>query len=92
MNAYSLATELLGDIELSAGQLSQLRALDYRYQLEVQRLLSLREVQGPPGAAAGPVARPPEPGPEDLARLRLMMVAGIRELLTPGQRALLDSR
>jgi hypothetical protein len=90
MNAYSLAAELLGDIELSAGQLSQLRALDYRYQLEVQRLLSLREDQ--PAAAPESSGARSGPGPEDAARLRLMVTAGIRELLTPGQRALLDNR
>ena len=38
MNAYTVAAELLGGIELNAMQLAQLRAIDHEYQ---QRLFDL---------------------------------------------------
>jgi hypothetical protein len=37
MNAYSLAAELLGNLQLSSDQRAQLRAIDYRLQLEIQQ-------------------------------------------------------
>jgi hypothetical protein len=83
MNAYSVAAELLGDVELSAGQLSQLRAIDYRYHLEIHRRLHERARIG----RRAPSDPSPELGPEDIAVLRDMLVAAIHELLTPAQRA-----
>jgi hypothetical protein len=39
MNAFTLAAEIFGDIELSPGQLAQLRALDRKYAQRVYTLL-----------------------------------------------------
>jgi Spy/CpxP family protein refolding chaperone len=95
MDAYSIAAELLGDLELSPDQRAQLRAIDYRYQLEVQQRLHARggrETASLPPPAADRIAESGPAQPEDDASLRAMIVAAILELLTPQQRADLDRR
>jgi hypothetical protein len=39
VNALAVAAEMLGDLELSSGQLAQLRALDRKYAQRVYTLL-----------------------------------------------------
>jgi Spy/CpxP family protein refolding chaperone len=39
MNALTMATEMLGNVELTPGQLAQLRALDRKYAQRVYTLL-----------------------------------------------------
>ena len=39
MNALSIASELLGNLELSPGQLAQLRALDRKYAQRIYTLM-----------------------------------------------------
>ena len=94
MDAFSIAAELLGDIELSSGQLGQLRALDYRLLLEFDRLAKSRPTRPTSRDAAGPP--PPssafEPTPEEEAALRASIIPDILEMLTPEQRAALDRR
>lgn len=90
MNAYSVAAELLGDLQLSSDQHAQLRAIDYRFQLEVQRRLQAREGSARPGGAAPTAAAGAALGPDDLAALRARLLADIREMLTPQQREILD--
>jgi hypothetical protein len=47
MNALTMALELLGNIELSPGQLAQLRALDRKYAQRVYTLLHDSEAGTP---------------------------------------------
>jgi hypothetical protein len=94
MDAFSIAAELLGHIELSSGQLGQLRALDYRLLLEVDRLAKSRPARPAAGGAAEPPPPSPafEPTPEEEAALRASIIPDILEMLTPEQRAALDRR
>jgi hypothetical protein len=89
LDAFSIATEVLGDLKLTSGQLGQLRALDYRLLLELHRLSERAQARMPPpgktpvqvpGTAAGAT-------PEEIAALREMLVADILAMLTPEQRA-----
>lgn len=93
MNAYSVAAQLLGDLQLSSDQYAQLRALDYRLQLEIQRRLRARDETGAlPRQAPGTAPTDAGLGPDDLAALRTMLLADIREMLTPQQCDILDRR
>ena len=76
MNAYAMAAQLLGDVELSVGQLAQLRAIDVKYQ---QRLFTL-------------LHRDDAPPVEEMAELRAMIAADLLEMLTPEQRDELPGR
>lgn len=78
MNAYTVAAEMLGGIELGPGQVARLRAIDHEYQ---QRLHALLRAPEPAGRG---VER--EPAPDEMAELRAMLVSGIRGILTPEQR------
>ena len=93
MDAFTVASEMLGGIELGSGQLAQLRAINYRFVREVARLLREPAGVGEDGAA------PTQPriasvrrdlAEREVAALRAMLVADIRELLTDEQLALLD--
>ena len=88
MDAFSTAAELLGDMQLTSDQLAQLRAINYKYQLEVAHRLHARKESGPTAPAS------PQAGltPQDYASLRAMIVADIQEMLTPEQRAALHRR
>lgn len=79
MNAYTVAGEILGAIELGPGQVARLRAVDHEYQ---QRLYALLH---PPGSGGRGTER--EPTPAERAELRAFLVSGVRALLTPGRRA-----
>lgn len=86
MNAYTMATQLLGDVDLSAGQLAQLRAIDMKYQQRLFTLLHRDDAGRPadlPGAAP---AREREPTAEEMAALREMIAADLLDMLTPEQR------
>lgn len=78
MNAWTVAGEILGEMELGPAQAAQLRAVDHEYQ---QRLYALLHAPGPDGAGA---AR--EPAPAERAELRAFLVSSIRGILTPEQR------
>jgi hypothetical protein len=82
MDVFIIATELLGKLELTSGQLGQLRALEYRLLLE-----SL-----PPRRGASKSAVEADPGsvPENEAALRARVVEEIMQMLTPEQRAQLS--
>ena len=82
MNAYTLAAQLLGDTELSAGQLAQLRTIDAGHQ---QRLFTLLHDGGAARPARAPTA-------QELAALRETIVRDLLEMLTPEQRAALSGR
>ena len=82
MNAYTLASELLKGVDLTPSQLAELRAIDVKYQQHLFALLH--------GGDAG--ARAARPTPEQLAELRLMVESDLLRMLTPEQRATVDSR
>jgi hypothetical protein len=76
MNVFQLAAELIGDIELSPGQLAQLRALDRKYAQRVYTILH-----------GGDSGTPHEPTEAETAELRAQLTADILDLLTPEQRS-----
>ena len=79
MNAYTIAREMLGGMDLTPMQVAQLRAIDHEHQ---QRLFALLHApHAEPGRAATP---------EELASLRASLESGIRGILTPAQRARLE--
>ncbi|HEU0079669.1 MAG TPA: hypothetical protein VFQ76_18570 [Longimicrobiaceae bacterium] len=83
LDAFSVAAELLGDVPLTPGQLTQLRALDHRYYQEL--FDRLNPPVGPPRTRA-------ELAEEEVAALRALLEAGVRDMLTPGQRRRLEGR
>ena len=82
MNAYTLAAQLLGDTQLSGGQLAQLRTIDASHQ---QRLFTLLHDGGARREAREPTA-------SELAALRETIVRDLLGMLTPEQRAALSGR
>ena len=92
MDAFTIAAELLGHIELSSGQLGQLRALDYRLLLEFERLAKSRPTRPAEGGTAQQPGSAFEPTPEEEAALRASIIPDILEMLTPEQRAAFDQR
>ena len=93
MDAFTVASEMLGGIELGSEQLAQLRAINYRYVREVARLLREPAGAGEDGAARTQpriASMRRELAEREVAVLRAMLRADIRELLTDEQLALLD--
>jgi hypothetical protein len=90
MNVFAMATRMLGDMQLSAGQLAQLRAIDRNFQ---QRLYTL--LNSPPVDARGPAASPANARGEreltasEASELNAMVASEILAMLTPEQRRLL---
>jgi hypothetical protein len=85
MDAFSIAAELIPGIELTAGQLAQLRAVNHRYHTRLYELTRAH------GAVRAPARRNVPPAPRELTageagELRAMLVDAVLELLTPEQR------
>jgi Spy/CpxP family protein refolding chaperone len=80
MNALSVATEMLRDVELSPGQLAQLRALNRKYAQRVYTLL-----HPPQGSARNELTE------KETADLNAKLRADILALLTPEQQARLEN-
>ncbi len=80
MNAFSVASELLGDLELAPGQLAQLRAIDHKYQQRIYTLLHGGETPGPTGTRRELTA-------DEAGELRASLEKDILAMLTPEQRA-----
>jgi Spy/CpxP family protein refolding chaperone len=78
MNALTTAAEILGDIELSPGQLAQLRALNRKYAQRVYALLHPSEA-----------TRREELTGSEAADLEAKLRSDILALLTPEQQSLL---
>lgn len=74
MDPFTTASELLGDLELTPGQLAHLRALDRKY---AQRLHGLLHKEGKSKSELSQAEA------EDLQR---RLVADILDMLTPEQR------
>jgi hypothetical protein len=89
MDAFSIAAELIPGIELTAGQLAQLRAVNHRYHT---RLFELTRAHGAVRPSVRPSVRrdappvPREPTAAEASELRAMLVDAVLELLTPEQR------
>jgi hypothetical protein len=93
MDAFTVAAQMLGGLELGSGQLAQLRAIDSKYQQRLYTLLHASDTPARPGGSyPEPDAHPVErgPTPAELAELRAMLVSDIRGLLSPEQRGRLD--
>jgi Spy/CpxP family protein refolding chaperone len=93
VDAFTVAAELLGDLQLTSSQLAQLRAINHKYWQAVFALLHPRDDDAQ--RAALPVERAtPAAEPSLTARqtadLRAMLDREVRALLTPQQRAELD--
>ena len=85
MDAFSIAAETIPGIELTAGQLAQLRAVNHRYHTRLYELTRAH------GAVRAPERRNAPSVPRELtageaSELRAMLVDAILELLTPEQR------
>ena len=79
MDAYTVAGEMLGPIELTPMQVAQLRAIDHEHQ---QRLFALLHAEE--GEPARVAAR------EEIAALRASLESAVLGILTAGQRARLE--
>ena len=95
MDAFAVATELLGDLELTSGQRAQLRAINHKYWQEVYALLHPAGEEA--GDAEAPEARAssavePSLTERQTAGLRAMLERDIREMLTPAQLAAIERR
>ena len=95
MDAFTVATDLLGDLQLTSGQLAELRAINHKYWQAVYALLH------PPDddtqrAAVG--EEPASPAAEvsltaqQFADFRAMLERDVRGLLTREQREALGRR
>jgi hypothetical protein len=80
MDAFTVAAELIPGIALDAGQLAQLRAINYRHYT---RLFALTRTPAADAASTPPPRRPTE---REASELRAILVEDILALLTPAQR------
>ena len=80
MTAFTVAKALLGDLSLTVGQLTQLRAIDHKYQQRLYTLLHAEERGG--RAIAGQTA----PTSAEIAELDRLAETDILDMLTPEQR------
>jgi Spy/CpxP family protein refolding chaperone len=80
MNALTVAAQMLGELELTPGQLAQLHALNRKYGQRVYALMY----------DAAPVAR--ELTEAEIAELRAMLASDILAMLTPEQVRELEQR
>jgi len=92
MDVFSIASEVLGDLQLSSGQLGQLRALDYRLLLDRRQSRDSEAGGDDRGVPAGKPPGADDLSIDDAAALRAGIVAEILEMLTPEQRASLDQK
>lgn len=93
MDAFTVATDLLGDLQLTSGQLAQLRAINHRYWQEVYTLLHPTGADAKstdlPEEGATPAAAP-SLTERQTAALRAMLEGEIRAILTREQRAAVE--
>ncbi len=78
MDAFTVAAEILGDRQLTSGQIAQLRAINQRYWQAVSAIRHSGAEQGEQGAVALTAAQ--------VAELRAMLEWEIRSLRAPDQR------
>ena len=93
MDAFTVAAEVLGDLQLTSGQAAQLRAIDHKYWQAVYDLLHPPDDDAPRAAVGREPASPAAEvslTAEQVADLRAMLERNVRALLTPEQREALD--
>ena len=95
MDAFTMAAQLFGDVELSPFQVAQLRAINRKYYQELYTLL--HEFDGEakpigPRVESGPTRSERELTEEEVGRLHAMLESDVRAVLTDEQRGLLDLR
>jgi hypothetical protein len=91
MSAYAVAERLLGDMPLSVGQLTQLRAIDRKYQQRLFTLLHAAEGDGREPAAvrrfgSSVVRSARTPTDAEISELDEIAAADILDMHTPDQR------
>ncbi|HET9983315.1 MAG TPA: hypothetical protein VFQ38_07000 [Longimicrobiales bacterium] len=92
MDAFSVAAQTIPGIELTPGQLAQLRAIDHGHQTRVFELLRQPAVPPSGGPSAGAAGALPTRKLTDveIGDLRATLVADIRGMLTVEQRRVID--
>jgi hypothetical protein len=91
MNPFTMAEILLGDMQLTPGQLAQLRAINTKYFTELYALQEKARAERTPTVQAASVAESEPAIPEaDLAALDAVIARDIRDMLTAEQRAAVD--
>ena len=95
MDPFTMAKQLLGDVELTPGQLAQLRAINTKYYTELFALEHRAPSEGRARGAApepkgSPAARASAVTASDMATLDARIAADIRDMLTEEQRTVLD--
>jgi hypothetical protein len=91
MNPFTMAELLLGDMQLTSGQLAQLRAINTKYFTELYALQQRTRADRAPTVQADSIVEGQPTIPEaDLAALDVMIARDIRDMLTAEQRPVLD--
>jgi hypothetical protein len=93
MDAFTVAAEVLGELQLTSGQLAELRAINHAHWQAVYALLHPPESDVPRAVAGEEPASPAAEvslTAEQVADLRAMLERNVRALLTPEQREALD--
>ena len=95
MDAFTMAAQMFGDLELSPFQLAQLRAINRKYYQELYTLLHELDGEAEP---SGPrvesrtTRTERELTEEEIGRLNASLESDVRAVLTGEQRGLLDQR
>jgi Spy/CpxP family protein refolding chaperone len=95
MDAFTVAAQMLGDVELSPAQLAQLRAINRKYYQELYTLLHESDgVANPIGARqeSGTKRTERELTEGEVADLRAMLTSDVRAILTPEQQSVFDQK
>jgi hypothetical protein len=95
MDAFTVAAQLLGDVELSPFQLTQLRAINRKYYQKLYTLLhECNDVAGPigPRVASSTTHTERELTEAELAGLHAMLTADVRAVLTSEQQRMDDQK
>jgi hypothetical protein len=92
MDPFTMAELLIGDMQLTSGQLAQLRAINTKYFTEVFALEQKARRHGGSGTGEQPGDRAREIPDADLRALDALIARDIRDILTEDQRAVFDIR
>jgi hypothetical protein len=95
VDAFTVAAQMLGDIQLSPFQLAQLRAINRKYYQELYALLHERDdVATPigPRVESSTTRTERELTEKELAGLRAMLTSDVRAVLTSEQQRVVDQK
>ena len=90
MNPFTMAELLLGDMQLTPGQLAQLRAINTKYFTELYALQQKAAAARDTRVGEPPADRPEAVPESEMAALDAMVARDIRDMLSEEQRAVLD--